>query len=111
MADQITERNDKLIMTDTSGPGIKEVDITAHNTVSDNQYQTRLQFTYLQEELAAYSVEGKKLHHLYCREIPKCSSGSTQDSQGRTLPLLSSLLPIFFHSAEFLGIDSPEREE
>ena len=47
----------KLVVPIVSGPGIKELDIITHKTVSDDQYQTILQFTYLQEELAAYSVE------------------------------------------------------
>ena len=64
------QQNDKQINTNASGPGIKEVDTTAHNTVPDDQYQTNRQFTYLQRELAAYSVEGKKLHHLYCGKYP-----------------------------------------
>ena len=46
----------KLVMSVVSGPGIKELDSTTHSTVSDDQYQTTLQFSYLQQELAADSV-------------------------------------------------------
>ena len=86
-------RKGKDTDTPTSGSGIKKWALP-DNTVPNNQHQTSLQFTCLQEKLAAYSTERNKLHHRYCREIPKCSQGSTQDNQGKTLPLLSSLLHI-----------------
>ena len=38
---------------------IKERDTTTHDTITDDQHKTNLQFTYLQEKLAAYSVEMK----------------------------------------------------
>ena len=59
---------DKQVIPVVSGPGIKELESTTHNTVPYDHCQAKPQFTYLQEELAAYSVERNKLHHIYCKK-------------------------------------------